>query len=592
MDQKRVALEEKRDLFALFEEALKGLESLGPGFGEERQALLSLQKRLLEERFHLAVLGQFKRGKSTFINALLGENILPTAVLPLTAIPTFLRFGPRPQARIFFEEEKEEQWEGDAPQELTDFLARFVTEVGNPENRKGVSQVEVFYPSSLLRAGVVLIDTPGIGSTFRHNTEVTLRFLPQCDAAVFLLSADPPITEVEVEFLKAVRSRVAHLVFVFNKIDYLQEEEVSSLTSFLKKVLQDEVGMGSEPLVFPVSARMALEAQKRNDPSLLHRSGMDRVSQYLFTFLAYEKNRTLQVAIARKVVDILETLIMRLGLLLRSLEMPLLDLDERLGVFATTIQEAERQRLQIGDLLQGENKRMVALLEEQAETLRQKARTYLKEVVEKHLHAEEDNLEAVLQDAIAEAVPAFFEHELTEMARAFEEKVTEVLEPYQKRVDELIETVRRAASELFDVPYYAPKSTEAFVMQKKPYWVTHKWYTHFSFLPEGALSVFLPRSVRRAKLLRQINEEIEELVISNVENLRWATLQNLGEAFRQFHEALDERLVKTVAATHGAIEKARLRRIEQKENIVEELVRLRSAVESFTELRTAFASLS
>ncbi|MEN3188493.1 MAG: dynamin family protein [Atribacterota bacterium] len=72
--------------------------------------VLGLKERLLNERFHLVVLGQFKREKSTFINALLGEEVLPTAILPLTAIPTFLLFGPKPRVYILFEGEKEEEW--------------------------------------------------------------------------------------------------------------------------------------------------------------------------------------------------------------------------------------------------------------------------------------------------------------------------------------------------------------------------------------------------------------------------------------------------------------------------------------------------
>ncbi|MCX7667768.1 MAG: dynamin family protein [Atribacterota bacterium] len=582
---------QRENLFSLVEKVLHSLQYLGSEFEDERKALSGLQERLFNERFHLAVLGQFKRGKSTFINALLGAEILPTAVLPLTAIPTFLLFGFQPRACVYFEEGEEVKWEGDDPKQLVDFLAQFVTEAGNPKNQKKVSQVEVFYPSSLLRAGVVLIDTPGIGSTFRHNTEVTLNFLPQCDAAIFILSADPPITEAEVEFLKSVRSRVAHLFFVFNKVDYLSEEEVSSLTSFLIDIFREQIGMDDEPVIFPVSARMALEGQKRKDPALFHRSGIDGVSAYLLTFLAREKSHTLQVAIARKIVDVLDTLIMRLELFLRSLEMPILDLDERLQVFAEKIKEIQRERVQIGDLLQGERKRMVALLEEQAETLRQKARKHLSEIVMTYLDRNTNNLQEKIQNALAEAIPEFFEHELAEMAYAFERKITEVLEPYQKKVDELIEVIRRKASELFDIPYHAPKSSDAFVMQKRPYWVTHKWYTHFSFLPEGALSVFLPASIRRGKLVKQVNEEIDELVTSNVENLRWATLQNLDQTFRQFHATLDEHLAKTITATHGAIEKARLQRTEQEERIAEEIARFRAVIELFRGLQVEFAAL-
>ncbi|CEP68118.1 Dynamin, GTPase domain [Moorella glycerini] len=82
------------DAGALFLQTLELLNGLGPEFKEERQKIHALQERLLNERFHLAVLGQFKRGKSTFINALLGDEVLPTAILPLTAVPTFLLWGP------------------------------------------------------------------------------------------------------------------------------------------------------------------------------------------------------------------------------------------------------------------------------------------------------------------------------------------------------------------------------------------------------------------------------------------------------------------------------------------------------------------
>uniref|UniRef100_A0A7V4TII3 Dynamin family protein n=1 Tax=Candidatus Caldatribacterium saccharofermentans TaxID=1454753 RepID=A0A7V4TII3_9BACT len=590
--QEELVPKKAKDLSVLFEEAIKELEALGSEFENERKALSNLKERLLQERFHLAVLGQFKRGKSTFINALLGEEILPTAVLPLTAVPTFVLFGPRARVRVLFEEGKEETWEGEDPEELLRFLSQFVTEARNPENTRSVSQVEVSYPSPLLEAGVVLIDTPGIGSTLRHNTEATLNFLPQCDAAVFLLSTDPPVTEAEVEFLQSVRSKVAHLFFVLNKVDYLKEEEVTSLFSFIKDVLRKEAGIEGELPIFPVSARLALEGKKKNDPDLLHRSGIPKVVQYLLTFLAQEKRDTLQVALAKKAVDVLDNLVMHLRLVLRSLEMPLRDLDERLRIFTEKIREAERQRVQLGDLLSGERKRMVALLEEQAEHLRQKARTHLFTVVEQCLATQHTHPEEAIRTTLAEAIPAFFERELSEIASAFAKRVAEVLEPYEQKVQELVETVRRTASELFDIPYTSPKSSETFAMYRRPYWITHKWYTHFSFLPEGVLSALLPAKVRQAKIVRRIQQEIEELVTSNVENLRWATLQNLNQTFHQFSEALEEQLEKTIAATYGAIEKAHLRRVEKSQNLQAEIASLSAASRVFTELQAEFASFT
>ncbi|WP_258359109.1 dynamin family protein [Moorella sulfitireducens (nom. illeg.)] len=590
----KAVTELKKDAGALFVQTLELLQGLGPEFAEARQKIQALQERLLNERFHLAVLGQFKRGKSTFINALLGEEVLPTAILPLTAVPTFLLWSPEIHARVLRQEDlPQEEFTGQDSTALTAFLAQFVTEAGNPKNHKKVTQVEVFYPSPLLRHGVVLIDTPGIGSTFRHNTEATLNFLPQCDAALFLISADPPITEVEVEFLKAIRSKVTHLFFILNKVDYLNKEEITSLLTFIKSVLREQAGIPGNPPIFCVSARQGLEARKTNDTALWKHSGLEEVWRYMVDFLARDKNNALQAALAKKAADIIADIIMRLHLTIRSLEMPLAELDERLQIFAKKIQEAEEQRVLIGDLLAGERKRMAAFLEEQAETLRQKARSHLQGIVRDHLAEMGNGInENVIRETIAQAIPDFFEPELNEMARVFDQRVTEVLRPYQQRVDELIETVRKTAAELFAVPYHAPSSSGAFAMKRQPYWVTHKWDSTFTHLPEGIITRLLPQRIRRERMTDRLLQQVEALVLNNVENLRWATLQNLNQAFRSFGSGLDERLQETIHATHGAIQVARSKRLDHAQNVVQEITRFQSITRELSELQAGFEALS
>lgn len=578
----------------LFQQTLERLKSLGPEFAGERQKIQALQERLLNERFHLAVLGQFKRGKSTLVNALLGEELLPTAIVPLTAIPTFLLWDSGIRARVIHQDgHQSEEFTGQDIKALTAFLEQFVTEAGNPQNHKKVVRVEVFYPSPLLSKGVVLIDTPGIGSTFRHNTEATLSFLPQCDAALFLTSADPPITEAEVAFLKAVRSKVAHLCFILNKVDYLNNEEKTSLLAFIKDVLREQVGIEGEPPIFCVSARQGLEAQKAADTALWVHSGLKEVWDYLIDFLARDKNKILQAALAKKAADIIADILMHLHLSIRSLEMPLTELDERLAIFEKKIQEAEQQRVLVGDLLAGDRKRMVEFLEKQAECLRQKARAHLQGIVQDCLTRMGNTFsENEIRETLANAIPDFFGHELGEMAHAFGLRVAEVLRPYQQQADELIETVRQTAAELFDVPYHAPSSSGAFEMKRQPYWVTHKWDSGFSLLPEGVVTKLMPPGMRRARVAKRLMQQVEALVLNNVENLRWATLQNLDQAFRYFGSNLDERLQATVSATRGAIQAARSKRLEHTQNVVQEVTRLRSLVKEFTEIRAQFEALS
>ena len=157
--------------------------------GEEAEALAA---RLGEGRFFVACLGQFKRGRSTLINALLEHDLLPTGVLPVTAVVTVVRWGEHASARVRL---RDGDWRPIALGEVADYVA----EDRNPENAKGVMGVEVFAPSVLLRGGMCLVDTPGIGSVFAENTGATRDFVPHIDAVLVVLGADPPISGAELD---------------------------------------------------------------------------------------------------------------------------------------------------------------------------------------------------------------------------------------------------------------------------------------------------------------------------------------------------------------------------------------------------------
>jgi GTPase SAR1 family protein len=535
-------------------------------------------------------LGQFKRGKSTLLNALLGEPLLPTAVVPLTAIPTFIRLGDAPKIRVSYENGRDiEEFTGNTSEERMEFLKRVVTEEGNPRNRLGVTEVEVFLPSPLLAKGVVLIDTPGIGSTYRHNTEATLNFLPQCDAALFLVSADPPMTQVEVEFLREVRERVPRLFFVLNKIDYLDEDERVVALEFLEKTLQEQLGAMDIGPVFAISARLGLQARLSNNNGLWRASGLGELEMHLIDFLASEKAAALADAVRRKAGDVAESALMYFRLSIRSLELPQADLEQRLAAFGIELEGAQRERLAAQDLMAGDKKRTVEYLEEQAEQLRHEARVALEKALhESRAIGDDGNLdESAAQEILAAAIPVFFEKKLGALAQEADTRVTGVLQPHQRRVDELVEQVRRTAAELFEIPYHPLDSTRAFEFKSQPYWVTHKWDSSFSPVPENWFDRFLPGNPRRQRAMRRLSEKVEALVMHNVENLRWATLRNLDRAFMHFAASLDECLEETIAATQGAIQAACARREQQAGPLAEETTRLRAKVQELENLKAA-----
>jgi GTP-binding protein EngB required for normal cell division len=301
------------DLAALLVRAEVGLDGVLASTARYSRALASLHERLVEGRLQVAVLGQFKRGKSSFLNAMLGESLLPTGVVPLTAVATFIHWAATPSIRVaYLDGRPDGVLRAADTQQIHEQLARFVTEEENPRNRLGVPRVDLVYPAPLLQQGIVLIDTPGVGSTLRHNTEAAIEVLPDCDAGFFVLSADPPVTEAELAYLERVRPHVARLFFIFNKIDYLAADERDKALAFLRRSLREHMSDAADLPIFILSARQALASRRAGDAAGLAQSGLAEIEHHLVAFLAREKVGSLRQAVAAKAGAVLDTALMDL----------------------------------------------------------------------------------------------------------------------------------------------------------------------------------------------------------------------------------------------------------------------------------------
>jgi GTP-binding protein EngB required for normal cell division len=228
----------------------------------EREAR-ALAERVADKRFFVACLGQFKRGKSSLLNALTGAAVLPTGVVPVTAIVTILRHGPILHALVHFEN-------GSRQHVPVESISDYVSEERNPANFKGVAVVEVFVPSALLETGMCLVDTPGLGSVYTGNTAITKAFVPHIDAALIVLGADPPISGEEMALLEEIAPRVSEIVFVLNKADRLSAAERNEAIQFARRELAQKIGR--EPsTVFQISAAEWLNGSgpTRDTPALL-----------------------------------------------------------------------------------------------------------------------------------------------------------------------------------------------------------------------------------------------------------------------------------------------------------------------------------
>lgn len=307
-------------------------ESEAPEIASEALALLT---RAAQREFYVACVGQFKRGKSTLINALVGTPVLPTGVAPVTAIPTVVRYG-ETAARV---KRAREDWVPVAPGEL----AAWVTEAGNPSNRKGVAGVEVFVPSPLLATGMCLVDTPGLGSIVEANTRATREFVPHIDAALVVLGADPPISRDELDLVGEVAGQAGRLVFVLNKADRLAPADRREAVAFTERVLCERLG----PLASRLFEVSALAASRRDAPV---GEWADLVAT--LEHLATTSGQALVVDAIRRGVDRLGCRLHRVLLEQRAaLLRPIEESERRVHDLGALAAEADRALIELGALL-------------------------------------------------------------------------------------------------------------------------------------------------------------------------------------------------------------------------------------------------
>ncbi len=219
------------------ERALETLEAVAGERGQEGIAAEAREARsaLAGRRFNVAVMGQFKRGKSTLINALLGRELLPADVAPITTAVTVVEYGARESASVRFVDGHDEEIAATQ-------LRLFVSEEDNPGNRKGVRVARIELPCPLLASGMRLVDTPGVGSVFENNAEATREFVPRIDVAVVVLGSDPPITGDELALVKSVAPGIGRIFFVLNKSDVVTEPVRVKAEAFTRRVLRDALG--------------------------------------------------------------------------------------------------------------------------------------------------------------------------------------------------------------------------------------------------------------------------------------------------------------------------------------------------------------
>lgn len=265
----------------------------------------ALFRKLKDKDMTVAVIGQFKRGKSALSNNILGNQIMPVGIVPITSAVTKVRYGTL-GAEVRFEN-------GICREVEISDLHTYISEQENKNNELMVSEVVIHTPSEFLKGDLTYVDTPGVGSFHKNNTEVAYDNMKESDAVIFLLSVDSPINQIEIDFLKNAKDFAARFFFAVNKIDTVSQEELKVYMDYCQMVLGQI--MKDDVKLFPVSAKTG--------------EGVEALKTAVLKTVGQDGRKIMELSTEKKLVEIIERAIDQLNFYWKAMNMEYCELDKR-----------------------------------------------------------------------------------------------------------------------------------------------------------------------------------------------------------------------------------------------------------------------
>jgi small GTP-binding protein len=503
------------DLIALADEA-------------DTAVLAALRERLAAARLRVLVVGEAKRGKSTLVNALLRREVLPAGVTPLTAVPTTVTQGTDEGLDVTFTDGRTEHHALSALEDLG-------TERGNPGNSRRVTAITVRVNAPILAMGVEIVDTPGTGSVHAHNTAAADGVLPTMDAAIFVLTADPPVSASERDLLGRVQGLSVTTFVVLNKADYTDAAGLAEAVEFTERVAGQAVGRPVR--VYPVSARAALTA-----------AGDAGFAGFAADFAAYLDTggtADLRRSAAGQLRRVAGAGIDEIALARRAAEMGSSDAAARVAAFTARLAAVRERGTAAADLAAAESKRMLAGLNEAAElqTVR----------LARELHT---MISSVLGDELAAAAPGEIERQgrarlvrlALDSAEAWRQEQREKLEDGLACLDGRLAgdlaaelgAVREAAAELLNLELTAAGPEERLAPDRRFFYSVTENVDQAELLA-GAVRRRVPGKLGRRLARDHVLGEAGDLAERQIGRARADLQHRLAEATRQLVLAVSRR---------------------------------------------------
>ena len=543
--------------------------------------ITELSEKLSANRFYLVIIGLFKRGKSSVINALLGQELAPVAVTPVTSVITFFEYSTSSSAHVFFE---------NGAKTLIDLsdVVNYVSEEQNPKNKKNVKFLKI-YCDNLILKNLIIVDTPGIGSLFEHNTETTMEFLPRIDAALFILSADLPVSKADLEFLTQVKTTIPKVLFVLNKSDLLIPSELDKIISYDLKML-NEINCSHEPVteLTPVSAReffnnrnqigfpgidpgnFKLLKKKINDgiigrrDEILIKNSMNRLQSI---------GRQLQAMVKVK-IDTLQLPVSELEKKRESMQSSIDFAISGRGDFEAVV-NSRIKKLQVGINERTEQKR-IELIKYCNEILVEKSGQSWKRIKEIDANTFSNEMsEYILSqyDDLRSMLEIFVKDEFNQIILQYSRQSQSFLNEIARRMNELLGIDIEGIISVFDLDVY----TSFYLLSDIKFPI--------SSLKKRVIYKFIPDQLLMKIILNQIHTDCIELINPNAGRIRYDIDYRVTESFRKFKHHFDQKLLELLQSLKNIIEESILTKSTIQENIESTIHQLQEQQETIEDIK-------
>jgi len=548
--------------------------------------LLMTKEQLISNCFNLVILGQFKRGKTTLINSLIGKEILPSSVVPLTSIVTILKFGKEINSKVFMQDNSEKKI-------CIEELADYITEKGNPKNIRGVRCAHIEYPSPFLEKGILLVDTPGVGSTFLHNTETTYEFLDHLDAALFLMSADVPISQVEKELLDTIKGSTQKIFFVLNKIDYLAPKEIEEIAAFNKHVLE-EMGFTVHE-IWPISAKEAIKAKTTNNDVQLSQSGLLNLEDALSRFLSLEKGKIILNATISKVKRAISQKLSQIAIEKKTIEASGEELENKINTFHQLVVNLKQDREDIKHLLKGESDKLCLKVEEMLKVFEEKElqriKRCLQDFFEKNSDANPTTLRDDMQKVLKAEIIKGFDVFRKDAEKAISNNIQETFNRFTKRSNSIVTEFKTAAEILFEVSMDQLEFSVEMAKDNSFYYMVQEYTAPTDEEVKSILRTFLPKSISRKMVLNEMMERVSSDVSRNCGRTRSDLTTRIGKTMNHYSKQLNDLGGDLTKQIEQAIQKGQERRREGGASIRLELDSLANKAKALEEYKESLAKI-